>query len=115
LRAFLISGSINTLVTFLLYEKLLAFLNYRLAYTISFVVGIIFAFFFNASFVFKVRVIWKKLPIYSIMYLGQYLIGLFLLDRFIEYFELSHSLALFTVICITTPLAFFFNKVFFEN
>src|SRR6185312_6728092 len=76
--AFLWCGAINTIVFYLLYLLLLQFIHYMVAYSVTFLLGVISSYCLNTYFVFKVRFSWHKLLQYPVVYVIQYLLGLFL-------------------------------------
>ena len=73
---FLISGGINTAVTYLLYLALLPGLGYWPAYSVAFVTGIVTSYFLNTRFVFRVRTSARRAAAFPLVYLAQYLFGL---------------------------------------
>ena len=49
---FIVSGGLNTFVTYLIYLGLLFILDYRVSYTISYIFGIFISYWLNVKFVF---------------------------------------------------------------
>ena len=52
---FLVGGGLNTAITFIIYLIASRFASYQLAYGAGYVAGIVFSYFFNATFVFRTR------------------------------------------------------------
>ena len=62
---FLITGSLNTIFTYMIYLLLLIVIKYTYAYSISFVCGIVFSYIMNLKYVFSVSHSRKKILIYD--------------------------------------------------
>ncbi|MHA6197613.1 GtrA family protein [Pseudomonas wadenswilerensis] len=110
---FLLSGGFNTAVTYALYLALLDVLPYRASYTIAFVSGIVLAYVLNRTFVFRSHrglqsVLWMPL-----MYLLQYLAGLFIVWIWVEKLGWQAGLAPLAAILITLPLNFAISRLAF--
>lgn len=110
---FLISGGLNTAVTYALYLVLLQFLNYRIAYTIAYVAGIVLAFVVNRTFVFRSHRGWRSVVLFPFVYLVQYLAGLTIAVVWIEYFRFPQELAPLAAIVVTLPLTFVLSRAVF--
>ena len=81
---FFIAGVANTVLTYLIYLALLPLLAYVLAFTVTFVIGIIFSFFMNSLYVFNSPLGLSGLIKYPGVYFAQYLLGLVLLGVLID-------------------------------
>src|SRR4051812_31033989 len=103
---FLGIGFANTVLTFLLYELLIIFMPYRPAYTLSFVVGIVFALLTNARVVFLSPVTVRSAVFFVVLYLANYAAGLVLIGLLVEIVQLSPKLAPIGVIAIMVPINF---------
>ena len=73
---FVAVGLLNFAITLLLYEVLILFVSYWLAYTTSFVAGIAFSLVANAGMVFGRRVTAASASSYAMFYLISYAAGL---------------------------------------
>ncbi len=107
---FLIGGGINTAFSYIIYLGLMLFIHYQIAYLIAYVVGVIFAYWFNAVIVFKVPLSWKGLFFYPIIYVIQYAISAFLLDIFVETMKIDKVFAPLIIIILMIPITYVLNK-----
>lgn len=112
---FLIAGSINTVLTYLLYLLVLPWVGYVAAFTISFAVGVLFSFVLNAVYVFKVVLVWSRLIKYPSLYFFQYILGLILITALVEYFGVDDRFAPFVNVVILIPITFMLNRWFFKK
>jgi putative flippase GtrA len=107
---FVFFGLINTALTYLIYLLLLMVTDFRISYTISFISGIVFAFYVQSKFVFQTPMTGKKAALFPIIYLAQYLIGLAVITVCVNSFHIPASFALAVSILITVPLTFFLSR-----
>ncbi len=107
---YLLSGGFNTLVTYLMYLLLLNIMNYNMAYSISYVAGILLSYYLNSVFVFQEKISLRKFIKYPVVYIVQYLINLVLLNILIEYAGLSTKIVPIITIVITIPITFLLTK-----
>jgi len=107
---FLVGGGINTAFTYGIYLILMLFVHYQIAYLIAYIVGVVFAYWFNAVIVFKVSLSWKGLFSYPIIYIIQYTISAFLLNIFVETLQIDKTFAPLMIIIIMIPLTYVLNK-----
>jgi putative flippase GtrA len=112
---FLIVGSINTILTYLLYLWLLQSMSYRLAYSISFFIGIVIALILNAQFVYRVTITRTKLITYPIIYGLQYLFGLLVVSFAVNILGVSEKYALALSIFLSIPLMFWLTGKVLQN
>ncbi len=108
---FVFVGAVNTGSTYVLYALLALFLDYSIAYTLSYLVGIVIAYVLNARLVFNEPLRFSKAILYPIVYVVQYLFGLFLLRFLIDMLGLDKFLAPFVVIILSLPLTFVMNRL----
>ncbi len=107
---FLLAGSLNTLVTYLLFFFLLSFLNYLPAYTISYLSGILFSYFLNVLFVFKYRLSVTTILKFPFVYVVQYVIGASILWVLVGKAAISPAIAMIGVIIVTIPVTFIISR-----
>lgn len=112
---FLVSGGVNTLITYVLYLALLQVLPYRLSYTISFVFGIALAYVINHYFVFQVRRHGARGLLFPFVYAVQYLVGLLVVHTWVALLHWHASLAPLAAIVVTLPVTFLLSKWVFEG
>ena len=104
---FFLAGGVNTLLTLAVYQLLLFWLSYPVAYSLSFALGIVFTGFVYTRFVFSVPPTKQKFVINAVYYLISYAASLWLLDMMVQWFGVNERLAIiFTMACII-PVNFF--------
>lgn len=108
---FLISGAINTAVTYAVYLVLLGYLDYRSAYGVAFLSGIVFSYALNVRFVFRVRPNWRSAVLFPLVYVIQYLVGLGVLQLAVERFAIPREYALLASIAVSIPLTFALTRL----
>ncbi len=108
---YLILGLTNTGLTYLIYLLSLQLFPYLVAYTISYISGIVLSYFFNSILVFKVRLHWKKAIKYPFVYLIQYLLGSVLITISVEYFGIVPSIAALLNVIILLPVSFILTRL----
>ena len=107
---FIIGGIVNTVFTYGLYLLLQKLFFYQIAYAIAYAAGIIFSYWFNASVVFKIRLSWKGLFTYPVVYVLQYFTSALLLGVFIESFNIPAQIGPLLVLVLMIPLTFFMSR-----
>jgi len=108
---FLVSGLINTGATYLLYIMLLLLVDYTLAYTFAYVIGIALSYVLYSTFVFKQKMSLKTLIRYPLVYGLQYLLNLILLYLLVEVLDIHASWAMIGSLCITVPVTYITTKI----
>jgi hypothetical protein len=109
---FLICGFTTTVFSYLLYIILLFAIDYKYAYTLSFIFSILFSYFINTYVVFRKKFDRKKLIKFPLLYIIQYLLGLMLTIWFVSYCNFSAYLAPLIVVILTIPLNFIIVRFF---
>lgn len=104
-------GGLNTLATYLLYFSLVLFFNYQIAYTISYIFGIFFAYWLNLKIVFQTKGNKKKLFLFPFVYLLQYGFGLFIMYIWIQIFSFNQLIAPLIVALLSVPLTYVLSKI----
>jgi putative flippase GtrA len=103
---FLFFGSVNTLVAYGVYIILLLFLSYSVAYTVSYVSGVLISYCLNAKFVFNEKLRVSTALQYPIIYVVQYFLAMLILHLLIEVCHVSKFAAPFIVALVTIPVAY---------
>ncbi|QEO57424.1 MULTISPECIES: GtrA family protein [Francisella] len=104
---YLFFGALNTLITFLIYVVLIKLsVNYLIASSICYALGIVEGFIFNGLFVFNTKLKLSGLSKYSIVYVVSYIINIFMLYCFVNYFGFDIILSQIFVIIFVTLLNF---------
>jgi len=107
---FLISGGINTLVTYSIYLLLNQWTSYIIAYSIAYIIGIVVSYLVNAGWVFKKTFNLKSFIFYPLVYLSQYILGITLLYLLVNFVNIHQSLAPLIVVSATLPVTFLMSK-----
>jgi putative flippase GtrA len=105
-----IGGGINTVLTYGLYLLLDLAFSYRIAFTASYVIGIVFAYFFNALVVFKSGLSFKKFLQFPLVYVVQYLLSIGLLEVMVQRLTVNTTIAPIFVFVIVTPLTYLLSR-----
>ncbi|WP_312704372.1 GtrA family protein [Stenotrophomonas lactitubi] len=108
---FLAGGALNTGSTFVLYWLLLLVVEFRVAYAISFVAGILLSYVINTKFVFRTDYSLRKVILFPLVYLATYLAGAVVLDLSVSRFGVDPRIAPFISICATLPLTYLLSKL----
>ena len=108
---FVVSGGVNTLLTYVIYAGLVIFLGYSVAFTLSYGAGIVIAYVLNSRFVFGEPLKISKAVVYPVIYLVQYLFGLACLYVLIEMLKLDKYSAPILVVLLSFPLTFILNRL----
>lgn len=111
---FLISGVLNTGITYALYLGLLQLCSYQMAYTGAFVLGVFISYGLNAKFVFRTGVAIGSLIRFPVVYLAQYVLGLVLVSILAEFVGMATWLAPIFAILVTVPLTFVLSRTIFS-
>jgi putative flippase GtrA len=108
---FIGTGAARTLLTLALYQLLLLAMPYWLAYTLSFVTGILLAVFVGAYYVFGSGLVLRGLARFTLFYLASYVVGLGVLHVLVAGFGVSAALAAFIVIPLMLPINFIGSRI----
>jgi putative flippase GtrA len=107
---FLMVGVANTVLGYVLFALLTPFMHYEFAYSISYAIGVVFAYFANSLFVFREALTWRKFMAFPLVYVVQWLIGALLLPLLIEVLHFNPLLAQPAVILITLPITYVLSR-----
>lgn len=107
---FMAGGAANTFFTYLVYLGLNEVVRYQIAFFIAYASGIVFSYWFNSIFVFGARLSWRGLMAYPSVYLIQYFFSSILLDRLVEFFLVSETLAPLMVTVLMIPITYLLSK-----
>jgi putative flippase GtrA len=115
LGRFLAVGAFNTLATYLIYAGLSEFLPYKIAFTISFVLGIVISWQLNARYTFNTSVTGNNLIRYAAIYISTWLVSIFVLGALVETVGIHHLLAPLIIVAVITPANFVLAKFIFSK
>lgn len=110
---FLLSGVANTVVTYAIYMFLLLKFSYQISYAVSYMIGILFAFFMNSQFVFKTHQGIRSLLRFPLIYLAQYLGGVVILWVWVEVLGLNQVAAPLVVVIVMLPITYILTRYVF--
>ena len=103
---FILAGGLNTAVTLVLYVTLLAFLPHPVAYTLTFVVGVVLSYLLNRSFVFRSVGGVTTMLLFPMVYVVQYLVGLLVVLVWVDLLGLPAALASIAAVIVTLPITY---------
>lgn len=110
---FLLAGGLNTVITYLIYLALLHVMDYALAFTLTFLMGIALGYLLNLLFVFQSSATQTNLLGYPVLYLINYLAGLGLMAGLVELVGVRREIAPLISTAVLTPFMFFLSKKLF--
>ena len=105
-RRFLITGCLNAAVSFLLYQIVLLIAPYWLAFSISYVAGMVFSWSVNSVYSFSVRPQVRRILPYAAVSIANYFIGLQILTWLVETIGVHEVVAPLIVIALLVPLSY---------
>lgn len=112
---FMISGGLNTLVTWLIYLMLLNHSGYKVSYTTAYVIGIFLGFLFNRFFVFRIDSGVISAILFPFVYLVQYLLGLLIVWVWVDLIGMQATLAPIASTILTIPVTFILSRYIFNK
>lgn len=110
LMRFLVTGSINTAVCWLVYMLLNLVMAYTLAYSAAYVFGTVFTYYLNTRWVFRVPMSWSTFMQFPVVYVLQYGIGISLMYVLVDQWHCPELLAPLVVVAMTVPGTFLLSR-----
>lgn len=108
---FLLTGSLNTAVSLVVYWLALLVVPASIAYGIAYVFGITFTYYLNARWVFKVPMKWKVFAqFFQWFSLMRFCADQTLLHALIIFGHVDEKIAPLLVLPVTTPLSFLLSR-----
>lgn len=107
---FLITGSINTAVSWAVYLLILQFAPYTVAYTCAYIFGIVFTYYLNTRWVFKVEMSWKTFLQFPLIYVIRYAVDMGLIVLWVQGLGLWEEVAPIAALVISMPLGFVLSR-----
>lgn len=107
---FALTGTLSTLIMFLIYWGLNPFIYYQYSYFIAYSISVLALYFMNTLYVFKAPISLKSFLKFPIIYILQYVIGAASLE-FIVNLGFSVTFAPMLVIIILLPVTFVLNRL----
>lgn len=111
---FLVSGGINSALTYGIFLLLLMVSSYAASFTIAYVAGILLAYLLNRFFVFNQHRGLKSLIWLPCVYLLQYILNMMFLWCWVEKWGLAVRVAPLASIVATLPVTYFFSRRLFQ-
>ena len=108
---FLLGGAVNTAFSYAVYLALNTVLAYQVAFLIAYATGVVFAYWFNATVVFRVPLTWKGLFSYPVVYVIQYLASAVLLSGLVEMLGVAELFAPLVVSIAMLPVTYMMSKL----
>lgn len=115
LTRFVISGGLNTALTYSMYLLLLQYFPYAASYTISYIGGLVFAYWTNRFFVFKSHQGLKSITLLPLVYLAAYLINMLVIWLWIGTIGFAVRLAPLAAMIITVPFTYILSRLIFRH
>ena len=112
---FLIVGGTNTITTYVIYWLLLHVLEYHVAYTASFALGLCLGYALNSMWVFGENMSARSAVAYPVAVLAQYAVSVGLLTVFVEWFGIPRQLAPIIIIVIMFPVMYLVMRFIFSR
>jgi len=109
------SSAVITILSFVYFAVLLRFVNYTIAYVITFALGVTSQFFAQSLFVFRKKLIVWKLPIMFCIYIGQAIAVYAVLWSLINLADVSELMSFVLATFAAFPVTFLFNKLLIER
>ena len=108
---FLVSGALNTVITYVIYIGLAFIVPYLVAYTVTTAFGILLSYYLNARFVFRQKLRVRAALTYPTVYAVQYFLGLGLLYVLVELAHFSKFTAPILIVVATVPVTFVLSRL----
>lgn len=107
---FIVAGITTTAFSYLVYATLLLALEPKLAYGLSYAVGIVWAYSMQSVWVFKRAWTWRGLVAFPLVYLAQALISFAVFWALLDRFSAPALLAPLLTIVITIPITYVLGR-----
>lgn len=112
---YLVSGGVNTALTYGIYLALLPVLPYHLSFTIAYGAGILLAYVLFRSYVFRSKGRSFGLLLVAGIYVLQYLLGLGIVHLWVEYLSGPAAVGPLVAVAFTLPVSFVLSRSVFRN
>jgi putative flippase GtrA len=103
---FLVVGGANTAASYAIYLLLLLAVDYRVAYTVAFIAGLVGGYLMHARFVFDARPGTRSAVAYVATYAAMYLVSLFVLYVAVARLGVPKPLGMLAALAFTVPASF---------
>jgi putative flippase GtrA len=103
---FVVSGGLNTLVSYVVFLAASLVFHYAVAYTMAYIAGILLSYWLAATFVFGTGFAARSALRFPLVYIVQYLYGVGVLFVMVDLLGISHHVAMLLAIITSIPLSF---------
>lgn len=104
LPRFLVTGALNTAVSYGTYLVLLPISGYHIAYVLAFLSGLFLSLILNLKWVFRVPPSWGRALLFPLVYAPQLLLGLAVNHGLIDALGVDPKISVLLVIAMSVPL-----------
>ena len=111
---YLTGGLSNTILSIALYNLLAFFFEINIAFSITWICGVIFSYYFNKKIVFQKISSPIYLVIYFIVYFFIYIFSLIIFNLLISSYKFNESFAFLITILLFFPINYYASKIFFH-
>ena len=108
---YVVAGAANTALTYALLVVAMRYIGYLGAYTIVYAVGIVFGYWLQSRFVFRVPLAWRVALRFPIVYLVQYAVGAGVLWLLVDAAHVDSDVAALIVVIANVPLGFLLSRL----
>ncbi len=108
-------GGLNTIVTYAVFVGLGLLIPVATAFTIAFLLGLVWVVFGSSRYVFRAHPSAASLLLFAALYLGLYVIGRVVIHAIDPIGIRDLALASLAVMAVTTPLAFIGGRYLFSG
>lgn len=112
---YLVSGVINTFATYFLYLIIHLVWEYKIAYTISYFIGILISYLLNSLFVFREKISFLKFIKFPLVYIVQYIINFIIIYVFVENVGIPTKIVPLIAIIFTVPVTFLLTRLIIKG
>ena len=108
---FLAGGILNTALSYGIYLMLQVFFEYRLAYTIAFVAGIVSGYAINTWWVFRQPWSWRAIVAYPAVPVASYFASLVIVHVAVEWLGVDQRIAPLLATAVMLPATFLLTRM----
>ncbi|HSC74698.1 MAG TPA: GtrA family protein [Pseudomonadales bacterium] len=108
---FLITGTANTVASWLVYLFFNLFLPYTVAYTIAYGFGMVFTYYMNTRWVFKVPMKWSTFMQFPVIFALRYGMDVSVLFVLVNYLGCPETFGPLGTIALTMPIGFLLSRL----
>lgn len=103
---FVLVGAANTAASYAVYLLLLFVIDYRVAYTVAYLAGLVFGYWAQARLVFRAPLSTRSAAAYVATYAVMYLASVLMLWLAVDLIGVPKPWAMLVALCVTVPASF---------